>query len=525
MIAPTPRPVLRTLVPVAALLACALALHPACSSNGPGGGPDAGSPDGGNPGGGPDAGKPDAGPKPCTLDKDCGSARWCETSSGACRDAKACPQGQSNCDYQSPADYCGNQACYCDPADQSCKPRHLPCTACATSDECGNNQHALAFDFPANCAPAGAFAPGAVCIPLDNTPYKCPQGYLLPTDGGVFCTPAGGRCGAAGGCGSDQECDPHSALPICDSGRKVCVAACSFDLKTGDSSCPTGQTCHLIPGLKDLPPQDPNFGKGHCAPACTAGAGGTNCGQGLVCRSEGIDHPVQRCGLPPPKCMGDVECPDSAAAHAQGYCDLVAHDCKTDCRSSTDCKPGYGCNGATGTTTGTCVAETCLQAGGAAAGCDYGQFCCSETSAPACPGGTASGACFDAPQATWCGTCSKNDDCRTGSFPSRAGLPNLCVQVGQNKDVCALGCEVGKSPECPRGWGCTKVYVGCKTDSDCGPQTGARCNNPDGGSDGTCACSTNDQCPNKAHQASDDTSCDTGSGKCIFSAVCRPNCP
>src|SRR6185503_434657 len=139
--------------------------------------------------------------------------------------------------------------------------------------------------------------------------------------------PGGGTCGSQGACSKDEDCDPHSAKPICNTQLQLCVSACTFDLKTGASpSCPTGQVCHLIPWLAGLPPTDANFGKGRCGVPCTSG---TNCGAGLTCRSEGIDHPVQRCGLPPPKCMGDVECPDSPGTHSDGYCDLVSHDCQT----------------------------------------------------------------------------------------------------------------------------------------------------------------------------------------------------
>ena len=508
-------PQLRKLVPALALVACAVGLHPGCSSTPPGGEPDAGAPDSGS----PDSGAADSGPKACKLDPDCGANRWCEKSTGECRDAKACPQGQGNCDYQGSTtpDYCGGQACYCDPKDSACKPLHLSCTACATSPECGNDLHAR--DFAADCAPAGAFATGQVCIPRADSYSKCPQGYLLPTDGGVFCTPAGGRCGAVGGCSTDQECDPHSDTPICDTGRKVCVAACTFDLKTGDSSCATGQVCHLIPGLKDLPPQDPNYARGRCGAPCN---NATACGTGLVCRSEGLDHPVQRCGLPPPKCLGDVECPESPSTNSHGYCELVTHDCQTDCRAKDDCRAGYACTGAAGSRK--CVAETCLQAGGAATGCDYGQFCCGEQSAPSCPSPVQGGACFAAPLTTWCGTCQNSDDCRKSPYPIRPGQVNLCVGVGNNKNACALGCDPGKAAECPRGWGCTEVQVGCQKDSDCGSQSGAHCDDPDGGSNGTCTCSSDANCPNKAHQASEDTLCDS-KGKCFISNVCRPYCP
>lgn len=495
----------------------ALALHPACSSNTP----DQGQGDGGDggPGDGGDGGQNDSGngPAACTRDAECGTARWCELSTGACRDAKPCPSGQGNCDYQPGLpDYCDNSRCFCDPADSSCKPLHLPCAACTKTAECGDDPFA---DVIAECVPASAgYNTIDSCIPRKDATHGCPQGFTQPTDGGVLCTPAGGACGAAGLCNSDQECDPHSPTPICDTGRKVCIAACTFDLKTGDSLCPTGQVCHMIPGLKDLPPQDPNFGKGHCAPPCAPGV--TACGQGLTCAESGFDKKVLRCRLPPPECMGDIECPESPSTNSHGYCDLAAHSCKSDCRTKDDCKAGTVCTGSAGNRA--CVAETCLQAGGAALGCEYGQFCCGETGAPACPSGTANGACFDHAGQTWCGTCADNSDCRTSAFPSVNGSPNLCVELANSSKVCAVGCTAGgPSGQCPRSWACREVDVGCDAASDCGNQAGATCNKPDGGS-GTCTCTSTADCPTQAGGASEDTVCTAG--KCVVTHVCAPGC-
>lgn len=488
-----------------------LALHPACSSSTPDQAPqDAGS-DGG--GGGGDAG-PTGG---CKKDPDCGSSRWCEVSSGTCRDAKFC-QNQGNCDWSDGLpDYCDNSRCYCDPVDSSCKPRHLPCTACANNAECGNNRND--YDTIADCVPAAAgYATVDSCIPRKDGALGCPQGFTQPTDGGVLCTPAGGKCGAAGICNTDQECDPHSAAPICDTARKVCVAACTFDLKTADSLCPNGQVCHMIPGLKDLPPQDPNFGKGHCGAPCVPGT--TACGQGLTCAESGFDKKVLRCRLPPPACMGDIECPESPSTNSHGYCELSAHTCQTDCRTKDDCKAGYVCTGSAGNRA--CVAETCLQAGGAALGCDYGQFCCGEAGGPACPSGVANGACYDHAAQPWCGTCSDTKDCRTAGYPAVSGSPNLCVELANKNKYCALGCTAGGPlAQCPRSWACREVDVGCDTASDCGNQAGATCNKPDGGS-GTCTCASSADCPNKAGGASEDTVC-TG-GKCVVTHVCAPGC-
>ena len=506
----------RTVLSAALALICAGLLAHACSHGtaGPGGG-DAG-PDSG-PGTGPDAGSPDSGPADggCKADTACGSNRWCEQSTGICRDAKPCPQGQGNCDYQfdpQAPDYCGGSRCYCDPLDKGCKPLHTPCTACATSAECGNDR--LAYDYPADCVTDGGFADASVCIPRRDGYFGCPPGYQTPPSGN-YCIPGGGHCGGQGACQTDADCDPHSPRPICDTAHQLCVGACGFDLLTGDSpACPSGQVCHLTPILAKLPPQDPNYGRGHCAVPCTSG---TACGSGLVCAAEGIQHPVQRCRLPPPQCLDDVECPDSPATHSLGYCDKASHNCQTGCRTKDDCHGGYLCDN------GTCVAETCLQAGGAVNGCDYGDFCCGETqSPPTCPPGVDAGACYQRPPQTWCGTCSADSDCKGSNYPSRSGNPNKCLDMGDNKKLCALGCEPGKPAQCPRSWDCETIYVACSADSDCGNQSGAHCDKPADGGGGTCTCptGTDAQCPNDANNT---TFC--RSQKCVFGSVCRPACP
>jgi hypothetical protein len=214
--------------------------------------------------------------------------------------------------------------------------------------------------------------------------------------------------------------------------------------------------------------------------------------------------------------MGDVECPDSPSTYSHGYCDLAAHACKTDCRGNTDCHAGYLCDGASHA----CVAETCLQAGGAASGCDYGQFCCGQSASPSpCPTSVDAGACYDKPAGVWCGACSSDSDCNKAPYPTRPGNPNKCVDTGKGK-VCALGCDVGQIAECPRSWGCTNIYVGCQGNSDCGSQAGAHCDLPADGGSGLCTCSDTSNCPNDANNT---TSC--RAGYCVFTSVCRPSCP
>ena len=511
----------RPLFALAVAAACALAAPSACSSGSAGladGGNNDGGPDSGTSDGGPDGGKADGGDggttaSLCTSDAQCGGKRYCEKASGACRDAKACPSGQGNCDYQSDPgspDYCGGSHCFCDPGDSACKPIHTFCSPCTRSQECGNDR--LAYDFPADCvAPDAGYATKSVCIPRKEN--GCPSGYRPTATSGIYCAPAGGACGSAGACTTDNDCDPHGATPLCNTAQGLCVAACSFDLLTGDSpACVQGQTCNLDTRLLALPPSEVNWGKGRCAPICTSA---TNCGAGLTCRTEGYTRPVQRCTIPLPGCLGDLECPESPTTHAKGYCDLAARACRTDCRTNNDCKAGYICD------SHSCQPTTCTAAGGATFACDYGQFCCGETSSPTtCSGGATTGQCYDAPKVTWCATCSKDDECAGAAFP-KGTQKNVCLDSGgaNNAKVCWIGCDPsGPDAQCPRSWQCQPVTYGCKSASDCGNQAGAKCDNPDGGQ-GSCGCSADADCPNDAQNHSY-----CYKSHCTVTTACRPAC-
>ena len=350
---------------------------------------------------------------------------------------------------------------------------------------------------------------------------------------------ARGSATGAGETGSDAgdagHPDAGDAGDAGDSGpAAIADAGCASDDSCGQSRwCeqPSGACLHLRSEDRRLARLPVGTGLPPGAHPRAASAAGSQLRQGplrpalhlrhrlrrsLVCRSEGIDHPVQRCGLAPPQCLGDVECPDSPARYSHGYCGLAARSCRTDCRTGADCHAGYLCDGQSHA----CVAETCLQAGGAASGCDYGQFCCGQPASPSpCPAAVDAGACYDKPAATWCGACSSDDDCNKAPFPARSGNPNKCIDTGKGK-VCALGCDMGQVAECPRSWGCENVYVGCSKDSDCGSQGGAHCDVPADGGGGLCTCGGTSNCPN---DASNVTTC--RSGKCVFTSVCRPSCP
>ena len=438
------------------VLAAALALaacHSSSSSTSGGVGDDAGVDDGGA-----DAG--DAGSGKCQDDTTCAAQKYCDVASGACVAAKACTNGQSDCEYQadtSNVDYCDSGACFCDPVDMACRPRHAFCAPCARDVECGNTP--VVYDTPAACRMTGTVKR---CLPL--APH-CPRGF--PNVVGDVCETADGQCLSSSACSKDTDCDPASGAPECDIARGTCVPGCDFDLRTGDSTgCAGSDVCHLDARLTD--PSKPNYAKGKCAPPCSAA---TTCASGLACRAEGVQTPVMRCTLPAGECLGDVECPSGAAQHAVGYCDKPSHACKTDCRTDPDCVVGYGCQ------SGACVQVGCDKAGGALLSCACGELCCGEQNGYACPAGTMSGACYHAPDATWEADCMKDADCNMAPFRMNAH-PNYCDTAAKK---CRIGCDVAKTmnyTQCPSRWQCLPIFAGCMSDSDCNNVAGA-CLTPD----------------------------------------------
>ena len=456
------------------ILSLAFACTHSSNSNTPA---DGGVSDGG---GGKTDGGADAGPS-CT-DAACGANRYCG-SSGTCLAAKACTS-QSDCEYQpDPAhpDYCDSQGCFCDPADSVCRPRHAFCMPCARDVECGNIT--VAFDTPGACGTVGS---GKFCLPV-KAGGGCPRGYIATSD--AACQPGSGSCSSVAACSKDTECDPASARPICDIARGLCSEACDFDLKTGASNCPAGGVCHLDPRFTTA--GVPNYNRGKCGSPCTS----TSCPSSETCRSEGQDNPVLRCTLPEGQCLGDVECPAGTAENSKGYCDTSAHACKTDCRPppANDCALGYGCQ------SGKCVKLGCDAAGGANSDCTCGQLCCGENGAPACPSGTAHGACYDMPQEQWDATCASDDDCNKDPLPKRNNK-NLCLQVSPTQTYCFVGCDLAAPPgQCPSRFHCGPILAQCQVASDCAPGV-------------TCAA------PDKAHP--DQLSCDCSSGGCPTGTQC-----
>lgn len=434
------------------LLACALVIlaggcsgHPGSGGDGGGGNGDGGQVThdgggGGGDGGSTDGGATDGGGGGCTQGGgQCGSGKYCDATGNCVAGGKCSPSlGTANCNYPSGGAGCGgttSEACYCDPADSTCKPRLAMCAACTSDVQCGSN--ANYYTTPMGCA---TFNGSKVCL-VPAGQQACPRGYVADTSG-TWCVPNSGACGSASVCNTDADCP--TATPICDKVTGTCKAACTFDLKTGASTCPTNQVCD----------QD-----GHCRAQCDPN--NDQCPKinpSYVCKQD--TGGVYRCRIN--GCLGDSECPAGTAPYV-GYCDLSTNTCVADnCRPSKsnpttlanpDCTSGYKCN-----SQGQCIPMTCKEAGGTAVACGIDAICCGDPlSCPANPTPDPNGApgCAVAPNPPWCQSCSQNSDCTYTGSKADPQDKDLCFN-----SKCANTCK--DSTYCPRGFECRNVEAGCK---------------------------------------------------------------
>ncbi len=501
-----------------------------------GGGADAGGPqgndggqvqgDGGGGGGGTDGGVTDGGNGSCTPGLgQCGAGKYCDAT-GACVAGGQCDPayGNSNCNYPSDGAGCGGattEDCYCDPGDKSCKPRLALCQTCMSDAQCGSNPNY--FTEPRSCT---SFNGSKVCLTPAGQ-QACPRGYQ-PDTTGTWCVPNSGACGTATVCNSDADCP--AATPICNKSSGTCKDACVFDLKTGDSSCPTGQVCD----------ED-----GHCRAPCDP----TNdqCSKldpSYVCKQD--TGGVYRCRIS--GCLGDSECPVDPTTPYVAYCDLNAHQCVSDsCRSDADCKSGNACN-----TTNKCVAMTCKQRGGTALSCGLKEYCCDDpipcdgSETPATDGLQG---CVMAPNPPWCQSCSQRHRLHLPVSPHKDDPrdKNLCFS-----SKCANTCAT--ADDCPRGWSCMPIEAGCDPTqqnqcgtagqcvddgqfgkactqaSDCGSGSNVSCKpNPSDGNKmecytamNVCSCADASGAPQDANCPSGDRCAQIGVNKyrCVQSKVC-----
>jgi hypothetical protein len=438
------------------------------SSNGgsDGGSVDAGDGDGGN---------ADAGDGKCHSQNDCSLNKYCDLKSGDCLDAKPCAPnedigdstGMSACEYQDneeAPDYCWNASCYCDLTRNggTCLPRVPKCGTCTDDTECGKDSNW--YLVPGKCVEFtptnGEGSAAKVCLPAPSPNAACPTAYVRSNDpkyAGV-CIPAGGACGAGGACSNNDDCDAEGKTPVCQvSPGGYCIAACTFDWRTGDSTCANGKVCHMDMRLTK-PTSNRNFGAGYCEAPCDV-ENGYECPTGTACVADGPSGKT-RCRPPQPSCIRDEDCSPDPATHTTGYCNLSTFQCELKCTKPTHCATGYSC------VAGECTEKTCTDQGGANIACIRGQFCAGEAGGPTAPSGVSDGSCYDSKSPPWCGTCST--DGKFMSKPDDVNRPtdSFCAGTFQWHS-----CDPkGPLAQCPQGWRCDDGPSFCTADSDCGPQ-------------------------------------------------------
>ncbi len=443
------------------------------------GGGNPGSTDAGTRG---DGGDVDAGEPGCHSHDDCLTGQYCLFATHECIQGKLCqgdssdPTGNNSCELQPDPvndDYCANGQCYCDltRAGGTCLPRIYACQPCTDSKQCGNTNEGIYLDYLADCKALPGDASGLkYCLPTLATTNSCtlPHGFKVGDAPGYesSCVPNSGSCNLTV-CNSDNECDPQSGKPECNTTVGSCRPACEYNYQKGTSfDCGDGQVCHVDPRLLQ-PGNNPNFGLGKCGPPCDSGATPFECGPSMQCVPDGdpatVPARTKRCRPPLPQCIRDQDCPQSPATHSYGYCQRDTLTCSTGCSKSSQCASGYGCQD------GNCVPKTCIEEGGAIIGCDLGQFCCGEANSPPCPAAVRSGQCYPAPNPPWCTDCAEGD-----SVPTPAG------STRPKPSICAAGkmwhsCDPALKGQCPRGYNgsCSDGPFFCKTDADCG--SGGKC--------------------------------------------------
>lgn len=485
------RPLALPLVVSAALLV--LAGCPATT-----GAPDAGGPPDGSVGTDPGdgGGELDAGDGKCTSSATCDANLYCDVATGECLPAKPCADDLACLPAPGEVDYCIYGRCYCDKERNggTCLPRTGRCEPCTKDAECGADRFTY-DDYVAKCAD---FNGARVCLPLKAR--GCGRGYLASTTT-EFCEPGGGSCENSLACDSDAECDETSRRPVCGP-QGFCVAACTFEYDTGQSSCPGGQVCHVDPRL--MTPGNRSFGGGKCGQPCDSGEVPYVCPEGYACEADGdplrVNVRPTRCRPASPKCVRNADCPAIPAENSVGWCDPATLDCRGGCLLTRDCNVGFKC------VDDACIQQTCIEQGGANNACDWAEFCCGEAnSVSPCPTGVDVGACYDAPRPLWCGGC--NGNIPTPGGPARP-LPSKCIPVekgdGTQTTLSFHACDPTIPTSCPRVLPCETFVVPCTDDADCGGGTCGDFQIP--GAEGQppklklkgCSCGEGGECPTGA---------------------------
>jgi hypothetical protein len=366
-----------------------------------------------------------------------GASPICDGASFTCRACQA-PGGAADPDQEcidhpgGPAlNQCVAGRCRgCDPADDegctlsdifpTCSAQSFSCVACAGDDDCSANPNGT------QCVASGACK---VCDPVqsdgctensatpicDGSTYAC-RACAADAPGDAECdTRTGGlnECvaGRCRGCdpGNNADCDPQSAVPICDAAAFSC-RACNVDAECGGGTpeCVATGACGAC---------DPEGNVG-CGPAtatpicedatntCRACQSDPECAgnaSGEICIGAGGD--AGECHVCDP--VDDAGC----------GADVCVNDVCTNCAANADCT-GNG-NGSY------CNAGDCVQCL-ITANCNGGRICTMNTCQPCavnadCTGHPDGNLCdLMAMGGAACRACADNADCRSHGFPANS---------------------------------------------------------------------------------------------------------
>ena len=424
----------------------------------------------------------------CSTDENCAEGQVCEGGLcvAGCSDASPCPSGERCQDARCVPDLPG----FCR-SDADCGEREIcralqcvpaPPPPCAQDQDCGAGQICEAGQCgPAQCSvPAdcgiGARCVGGRCEPLvpDCTQDSdCGEGEVCEAGA---CVP-----GPEDTCDTDADCDEDE---VCEAG--LCVPGPEDTCDT-DADCDEDEVCEAgvcVPG-----PDEACLNDGDCAPGerCVRGtcepdpsfcARDSDCGAGLVCRTNAC--------VPFFGCRVSADCVDGEVCD-EGVCrpTPVACDATRPCEGLALCVQGA------------CVPVACFGDDDCGEGERCVGFLC-EPSAPLC---TDDEACGDGPERCIRGRCVMpvcgEDLACDAPFACSDGICALAPCVDD------AGCLEGEICD---GGVCTPP-VACRNDAACGAACPGQVGRCEGG-----ACVCEEACP---------ATCPTGTFCCAERGRCR----
>lgn len=458
-------------------------------------------------------------PEHCgSCDNKCGPSQGCQA--GQC--VLMCPDGKGDCN-NNPADGCETDfgtTLNCAFCNDVCDPANAAgaCTAgmCVVENcvngfgDCDNN--------PANGCEADLESSALTCGTCNNACPNGPNGTTVCNGGicDINCNAGFDNCdpNLANGCETDilgseqdcgacnQACSPANSTGVCAGGMcgiMMCTgtfADCNMNAADGceiDKST-SAQNCGMCGNMCSFPNAQATCAGGVCGlGACNAGFG--NC-DGMAANGceKTTSADVNNCGacgnVCPAGANGEPACVNGTCGFACdagfGDCDgMAANGCETALATSvTSCGAcGRACSGA-GVASRSCTNGLCDST------CDLGFGNCTQPAAPmadnGCEANTASGGAGSPGKAN-CGGCGNN-----------------CAMQGAGAD----------GYECDQPGGGGQQHCGCSSNQECGAGGFGFCNN------GLCVCSANMCGAGEACGAGNVCSCNGGAACAAGQACC-----